>query len=390
MHTVKELVQVAERQLRNKHIRPLATYPKPVIVISTEYPGVWLEHCYDAVMWARLFPDGIETMKNTLEMFISYQREDGQLPCYVRDAVVGYTQVQECVSFARLSLEAYRICGDRDLLHKCYVASERWAGWLERNRMTTGCGLVEMFVGFDTGHDNSGRLEGLSCPGKYIGHDASELPPDDMIAPVIAVDMSCNYYGTLVSLAKMGEILGIKNGYTRLAREVKKRLIEVCYDKDDAFFYDVDKNGNRRKYLSSTVLHLFLEHVLDPTEDGEMIREILDRHVLNPEEFMTRVPFPSMAVCDPSRDRHKKPNSWGYYSEALIALRCTLWMDEYGLGKEFDSLCRRWVDGLTRSFDEVKFGQELDPITGEPSGCSEWYSSAMLFYIYAARRLRLA
>jgi hypothetical protein len=255
--------------------------------------------------------------------------------------------------------------------------------------MTTGRGLVEMFVGFDTGHDNSGRLEGLSCPGKYIGHDACELPPDDMIAPVIAVDMSCNYYGTLVSLAKMGEILGIKNGYTPLAREVKKRLIEVCYDKDDAFFYDVDKNGNRRKYLSSTVLHLFLEHVLDPTEDGEMIREILDRHVLNPEEFMTRVPFPSMAVCDPSRDRHKKPNSWGYYSEALIALRCTLWMDEYGLGEEFDSLCRRWVDGLTRSFDEVKFGQELDPITGEPSGCSEWYSSAMLFYIYAARRLGL-
>lgn len=390
MHTVNELVQAAEQRLRESHIRPMATYPKPVIVVSTEYPGVWLEHCYDAVMWARLFPDGIDIMKNTLEMFLSYQREDGQLPCYVRDEVVGYTQVQECVSFARLALEAYRICGDRELLYRCYKASERWARWIECNRMTTGQGLVEMFVGFDTGHDNSGRLEGLTCPGKYIGHDACDLPPDDKIAPVIAVDMSCNYYGTLASLAKMGEILGIENEYAIRAAEVKRRLIEVCYDETDAFFYDVDKNGEKRKYLSSTVFHLFLEGVLNPSDDREMIDTLLRRHILNPEEFMTRVPFPSMAVRDPSRDRHKRPNSWGYYSEALIALRCTLWMDEYGLDTTFDRLCRAWIDGLTESYDEVKFGQELDPITGEPSGCSEWYSSAMLFYIYAARRLGLA
>jgi hypothetical protein len=32
-------------------------------------------------------------------------------------------------------------------------------------------------------------------------------------------------------------------------------------------------------------------------------------------------------------------------------------------------------------------GQELDPISGVPTECSEWYSSTMLFYLYAAKRL---
>lgn len=36
--------------------------------------------------------------------------------------------------------------------------------------------------------------------------------------------------------------------------------------------------------------------------------------------------------------------------------------------------------------NDVPFGQELDPVTGIPSPCSQYYSSTMLFYLYAARR----
>ena len=34
-----------------------------------------------------------------------------------------------------------------------------------------------------------------------------------------------------------------------------------CFDEEDAFFYDVDRSGCKRKHKSSTTFHLFLERV---------------------------------------------------------------------------------------------------------------------------------
>ncbi len=389
--------------IESKHICCFSGREKPLFLISEEYPGVWMEHIYDSVMYAILDPSKSELPKTTLLSFIELQKEDGQLPFAIFDtarlnrSASGYSQIQECVSFASLCYDTYKITNDVDFLHTAYAACKKWVVWLENNRMTRGGGLVEMFVGFDTGHDHSGRLEGLSCQGNYRLPDKNEeenaaiLPPNDNVAPIFAVDMNCNFYGNLKAIAKMARELGSGEAdiYEKKAADVKKKLIEICYDEDDAFFYDVDKHGNKRKYLSSTVFHLFLEKVLTWEEDGEMIRRIYSEHIKNPKEFWTEYPFPSMAISDPSLKRNAKGNCWGYFSQGLIALRCTRWMDAYGWGEDFDHLCERWLEAWTRAYDTFKLGQELDPFTGKPSECSEWYSSCMLFYVYAARRLSL-
>ena len=177
------------------------------------------------------------------------------------------------------------------------------------------------------------------------------------------------------------------DGWAEQAAELKSKIFELCYNPDDCFFYDVDKNGRQRKFLSSTVFHLFMEGVLDKEEDAELIEKIYRRHISNPNEFATPYPYPSMAICDPSCKSHKDANCWGYYSQGLIALRATLWTESYGFEKEFKNLCKRWVEAWTEHYDELKFGQELDPITGVPSRSSEWYSSTMLFYLYALERI---
>ena len=84
---------------------------------------------------------------------------------------------------------------------------------------------------------------------------------------------------------------------------------------------------------------------------------------------------------------HVRNNCWGYYTMGLITLRCTRWMDAYGWGEDFDFILRRWLEAWTEHFDEVPLGQELDPVTGIPTAASPWYSSGMLSYIYAAKRL---
>ena len=398
---VRGICDTVRRRLLDVHVSCFAGRAEPLLLISTEYPGVWLEHVYDAVFLATLDRSRLYLAENTVNLFIENQKSDGQLPCLVLDGgrvtgrePVAYSQTQECVSFARLCLLVYRMNGDRTFLERTYRACAAWAGWLRGSRMTTGRGLVEMFVGFDTGHDRSGRLTGLSCPGNYtvdgVRQPASLLPPGEETAPVVAVDMSCNFYATLTALSEMGSELGLNEEsdlWRAQAAEVKRRLFEVCFDADDCYFYDVDRHGRRRKYLSSTVFHLFMEGVLDKDADEKLIREIYERHISNPREFATPFPYPSMAVSDPSCVGHEESNCWGYYSQGLIALRSTLWMEKYGFTAELENLCERWVEAWTEHFDEVRMGQELDPITGVPTKCSEWYSSTMLFYLYAARRI---
>lgn len=399
----KSLYHVVFERLNNVHIGCFKDRDKPLLLISEQYPGVWLEHVYDSVFFATLDRSKLYLAENTIELFLSNQKSDGQLPCFVLDGnkykgndLVGYSQIQECVSFAKLCFLVYQMNRDENFLLRCYVASKKWLQWLRANRMTRGEGLVEMFVGFDTGHDNSSRLEGISCRGlQYLENGASANadvpPPEDDVTPIIAVDMNCNYYATLSTLANMAQILSRPEEAERWsadAKGVKEKLFALCYNEEDCFFYDVDKNGKQRKYVSSTIFHLFMEGVLDKEKDAELIEKIYARHISNPDEFATPYPYPSMAINDPSCKDHKDFNCWGYYTQGLIVLRTTLWMQHYGFEKDFNRLCKQWVKAWTEHYGELKFGQELDPVTGVPTKSSEWYSSTMLFYLYAVQKLR--
>ena len=397
MENVKEIVKTIEKRLNGIHIGVMDGESEPVLLISADYPGVWLEHVYDSLMYARLYEGNEHIAENTVRLFIKHQTPEGQLPALVaKNGSKSYNQIQECVSFARLAYDIYSLRKDKAFLREIYNACSRWDEWLCRNRMTLGKGLIEQFVGFDTGHDNSSRADGLTYRGNYrvngAGMNASVFPPDEKSAPLIAVDMNCNLYASRRALARMARELGCEESakvWESKAREIKNRLFEYCLDRDDAFFYDLNKDMTKRKYLSCTVFHLFMERVLDPTEDKALIDEIYDRHINNEKEFKTPYPYPSMAICDKGWRLNSAFYCWSYFSQGLIALRATLWMDEYGYSSDLDRLCEIWLKAWTKCYDKVKLGQELHPITGEPSKASEWYSSCMLFYIYSARRLHI-
>lgn len=402
---IRDICKEIEDRISKKHIRYLGKHKQPFFLISTEYPGIWLEHVYDAVFYGKNFSSQIELAASTINLFMEYQTSEGQYPYKYVDLdmkaseqteVLGYTQVQEGVSFASLGYEVCKMVKNESFTKKVYESAKKWEKWLTEHRMTLGKGLIEMFVGYDSGHDGSGRLRGMSCPERYVKDgmpvNAGVLPPDDPVAPIIAVDMNANFYATQKALANLARMCGEQEEvlqWEKKATKIKDKIFELCYDEKDAFFYDIDKFGRKRKYLSSTIFHLFQEKVLDPQRDRELIEKLYKQHIKNPKEFWTEYPFPSMAICDPSVKNHGMKNCWGYYSQALIALRCTLWMDVYGFSDDFDYICQKWLEAWTSCFSEFKLGQELDPITGKPTNASEWYSSCMLFYLYAAKRLNL-
>lgn len=127
---------------------------------------------------------------------------------------------------------------------------------------------------------------------------------------------------------------------------------------------------------------MFCEHVADQA----LFDAIYDRYMRNENAFWSAYPFPSMALCDPARKNHTPNNCWGYFSMALTALRAMRWMDDYGRSGDYDILLEKWLEAYTDQPD-LCFTQEMDPETGVFSDCSPWYSTAMLLYMYASRRL---
>ena len=379
-------------KITKEHIGFFQGYDKPVFLISNEYPGIWLEHVYDAIFFAAMDNRYLDIAKNTLKLFLKNQKPNGQMPCFIINKKrapnwkeVGYSQIQECVPFARLSYMYYQMSKDKVFLEEAYEGCKRWVEWHIAYRIAKGETLVQMFGTFDTGHDNSGRWEGVKYKGVCKNEDATCYPHEDNVLPIIAPDVNAVYYGNLVALSEMAFALNKNTDaqiWKRKAEDVKRELLHVCYDEADDFFYDVDKNGNKRKFLSISITNVFSAHLMET----DMAERIYEKHLHNENEFWTPFPFPSMAVSDSAFHKNREGNSWGYYSQALTILRCTLWMDFYGKSKDFDTILEKWVRQWTFE-TKIKFGQELDPITGESSACSEWYSSCRLVYLYAVERL---
>ena len=212
---IKEYCDMAFDRITNTNVNCFAGHTKPVFLISDTYPGVWLEHANDSVFLAKLDTRYLEIAKNTLCLFLDNQKPNGQLPCYVIDkskgpnwSELGYSQIQECVSFTRLCYEYYEMSDDFEFLNYAYDKCVKWQKWQENTRMPNDKGLIEMFCGYDTGHDNSCRMEGVKYDGCAKDNDASVYPEDDNVLPIIAPDINAVYYGTVMALSDMARALG--------------------------------------------------------------------------------------------------------------------------------------------------------------------------------------
>lgn len=401
------------KNIREQHIRTTPAHDGRLFLVSTAYPGYWLEHLYDPIAWARLFPEEKDIAASQMRLFLGNQREDGMLPSYVLDnefmrelpprifkAYTGLEEcpsgftvyhrlIQECVSVASLCLEVWELDPAQDL-GWYYDRCRKWENWLSRNRMSRGEGLVEIHCGNETGHDNSSRFFGMKHPGDLCAFPTEFREGEPLHcdrAPLICPDVNAVFYGNRMALSKMAALLGKEEEareWRKKAEQVKKRLIELCFDEEECFFFDVDKNGEKSKVKSVSVTTLFCEGVLD----REMADEIFERYLKNPNEFGTPYPFPGVSVSDPTWKYKMAGNDWGYYSQGNVALRTLRWMKNYGREQEMHQMMEIWLRAWCKA-GKGHFGQELHPITGEPSVASDWYSTTMLYLLSAMRELGL-
>lgn len=376
---VRELYGEAQRRLRD-NVRRLDCFPQPVLTIGPGYPGIWLEHNHDSLLCADY---DMAAALASHEIFYHFQREDGLIPAMVRitDAApgyfIGYGQLQTVYPLAASAYELAVRSGDEGFLRRSYEACARYDAWLCRYRDTRGTGLFELFCEYDSGHDNSPRVTDGGIPRRCPEGDARRCPESEVL-PLIAPDLSACVYRGRVALGDMAAALGRDDEagqWRERAEALRRRIIELCYDPVDEFFYDIDRHGRFRRYRAEQIFRMFMCGV----PDKALFDRIYERHILNPAEFNAPYPFPSVALDDPSYKGERLSNNWGGMSQAHTALETLFWMRQYGRGADFEAFASIWLERyLTVGRG---FPQELHPVTGAASDCAPWFTTSLLAYV---------
>ena len=330
-----------------------------VLVEGGGYEKIWLE---TQPMGGEMYAlRNLEAAKNNVQLFMRHQREDGRLPgsiqCIDGKAEAQFNKYQGfCFPFPALNLY-YLLGEDRAYLLQLRDCLRRFDDCLWRTRDSNGDGLLESFCVYDTGEDLALRYGDAPCWW------TEDVPPEGCaVVPMASMDVMSWSYAARDTLAYISRILndGQAEAWRKKAAAVGQALREGLWDERRGACFDRDKYGNVINILCHNTLRCMYWGSLSPA----MAERFVHEHLLNPREFWTPFPLPSVAVCDPAF-RNAPENNWSGQPEGLTYQRAILALENYG----YHSIVTRLGEKLIQAIAEngFRFTQQFDPFTGKPT-----------------------
>lgn len=369
---VQKLVRLAEEKSRNN----LADFSgRTVLLEGGGYEKIFLEtQAMGGEMYAKR---NMEAGFNNQLLFMEYQREDGRIPgsIYVEGgAVIPQFNKLSGFCFPAPALNMYYLSGrDQDYLDLLYTTLERFDAYLWRVRDSDGDGCLESWCTFDTGEDHAVRYE--VAPEPY----SEETPPEGCrIVPSASMDVMSFSYSSRETLSKISRINRDKAKeafWRQKAEAVRSKIRKYLWDEARGACFDRDKYHRRMPALLHNNLRLMYWNSMTPRMAERFVKE----HLLNPDEFWTPMPLPSVAANDP-QFRNITANNWSGQPEALTYQRAIRALENYGYERLIPLLGRKLTEAIG---EKGVFVQQYDPFTGQPSavaleGEQDSYGPAML------------
>ncbi|MEI6071383.1 MAG: hypothetical protein WCS31_06305 [Verrucomicrobiae bacterium] len=255
---------------------------------------------------------------------------------------------------------------------------EAFDAYLWRTRDPNGEGVLQTWCVTDTGEDGCRRFGGSpnrwphdyppvgehapsqSIPGdneRYWGSEHEETDP--IHVPMRSMDMMAYSHANRATLALISEELGDgKAGYWHeQAQAVRQALKANLWRPEKGAAYDKDRNNQWMETLTHNNLRCMHYGVFDQ----EMADEFIRRHLLNPEEFLTPVPLPSIAANDPLF-WNAPDNNWSGAPQGLTWQRTIAALENYGHFAELTILGRIYLKVLKAA---GAMAQQFDPFDPE-------------------------
>jgi hypothetical protein len=224
----------------------------------------------------------------------------------------------------------YQQSHDRAFLAYAYPILRDYNRWLYDNRRHPS-GLFFWVHPYESGMDNAPR---------FSNRNVSKIAEMKNLA---AIDMSSYIVLQNLTLAKMADELGLPaeaGDYRARAAELKTLINEKLWDPASGLYYDRDMNTDRLIKIKSiaSLIPLFCG-----VPDAAQARQLRD-HIMNPAEFNTPFPLPSIARDDPAFEK----DMWRGPVWINTAYMIILGLEDYGFKDDASDLAFRVVDGVYR------------------------------------------
>lgn len=361
---------------------------RKVLVEGAGYEKIWLEtQPMGGEMYAKR---DLEAGLNNVLLFMENIREDGRLPGSIKlsDAgcpgngkkiVVPEFNKLQGFCFADAALNLYYLAGeDREYLNLLGSVLSRFDRWLWATRDSDDDGCLESFCVYDTGEDGAVRY--LDAPN-YWESDAA--PTEFRAVPMASVDVMSWSYSCRNVLSKIWLIKGDcekAEDCALKAASVRKRMEEYLWNSKRHAFFDRYKDHKMQNVLT----HGTLKAMYFGAISADNAAAFVGSHLMNANEFNTRMPIPSVSVSDPMF-RNISENNWSGQSEALTLQRAIRALENYGYygiipyyGKKlFGAVSGTAVSNSLPAGNgtvanapgqnSFAFVQQFDPFTGKPS-----------------------
>ena len=331
----------------------------PVLVEGGGYEKIWLE---TQPMGGEMYAlRNLEAAKNNVLLFMTNQRADGRLPGSIQCAggklEPQFNKYQGfCFPFPALNLY-YLLGRDEAWLALLKETLIRFDRCLWKTRHITGDGLLSSFCVYDTGEDLALRYGDAPC-----WWEEDEPPRGFQVVPMASMDVTSWSYAARDTLAEICRIQGDPEAeaWREKASQVAAALRKGLWNDRRGALFDRDKNGKPVDVLCHNTLRCMYWGSVSPAMANRFVRE----HLLNPAEFWTPFPLPSVAADDPAF-RNAPENNWSGQPEGLTYQRAILALERYGYHRIVTDLGRKLIDAVYEH--GCRFTQQFDPFTGAPS-----------------------
>lgn len=330
-----------------------------VLVEGGGYEKIWLEtQPMGGEMYAKR---ELQVGLNNQLMFMDYQRSDGRIPGSIaleNGQVVPQFNKFQGFCFAQPALDMYYLTGrDEAYLRKLQACLAAFDAYLWRTRDSNKDGCLESWCVTDTGED--GALRYGDAPFWWTEDTA---PMGYQVVPIQSMDVMGYSYSARNVLSKISQILtdGHEAEWRSKAQAVRDKVTAYLWDEEKGACFDRDKHGRVIPTLCHNTLRLMYWGVITKPMADRFIKE----HLLNPKEFWTPMPLPSVAVSDPLF-RNEPKNCWSGQPEGLTYQRAIRALENYGHEPLVTVLGRKLIAALKT--DPGVFTQQFDPFTMKPS-----------------------
>lgn len=359
-HTENEKIQRVYDAAEEKCLLNVKRFGRDTVLVEGGgYEKIWLEtQPMGGEMYALRNP---EAALNNCLLFMRHQREDGRLPGsiqYTGGRVEPQFNKYQGFCFPFPALNLYYLFGrDPEYLEQLKETLVRFDGCLWRTRSLAGDGLLSSFCVYDTGEDLAVRYGDAPCWWE------SDVPPEGYrVVPMASMDVTSWSVSSRLALAEICRIQGDPEAeaWRKKAQAAAAALRRGLWDERRGALFDRGRDGSTVDILCHNTLRCMYWGAVSRDMAGRFVKE----HLLNPAEFWTPFPLPSVAANDPAF-RNAPENNWSGQPEGLTYQRAILALERYGWDRIVTALGEKLIDAVYAG--GLRFTQQFDPFTGKPS-----------------------